>query len=288
MKLAFSTNAFARHALAEAVRSIASAGYDGVEILADTPHAYPPTFSNNQADELAALLTDCGLAVSNVNANCSFGYFADPPGEAFFEPSLISPREDHRRDRVAMISRALEIARRIGSSAVSITTGRLLPTVPPARADRLLRENLAAVLETAEQTGVRVGIECEPGLFIERAAELRALIDEMGSPLLGANLDVGHCFVVGEDIAAAVETLAGRIWNIHVEDIPRHGPAGLPKHYHLPPGEGAMDFAALREALRAVGYDGFVTVELYTCPDAPREAAERSAAYLRALFGPDR
>ena len=41
MKLAFSTNAYTRFSLVEALRGIKRAGFSGVEILADVPHAYP-------------------------------------------------------------------------------------------------------------------------------------------------------------------------------------------------------------------------------------------------------
>ena len=41
MKLAFSTNAFVRYPVTEAVERIAAAGYEGVELLADVPHLYP-------------------------------------------------------------------------------------------------------------------------------------------------------------------------------------------------------------------------------------------------------
>ena len=41
MKLAFSTNAFTRFSLRDAIVAIKEAGYAGVEILADVPHAYP-------------------------------------------------------------------------------------------------------------------------------------------------------------------------------------------------------------------------------------------------------
>ena len=41
MKLAFSTNAFTRFSLFDAINAIKEAGYAGVEILADVPHAYP-------------------------------------------------------------------------------------------------------------------------------------------------------------------------------------------------------------------------------------------------------
>ena len=41
MKLAFSTNAFVRFPLPDAIAAIREAGFAGVEILADAPHAYP-------------------------------------------------------------------------------------------------------------------------------------------------------------------------------------------------------------------------------------------------------
>ena len=126
---------------------------------------------------------------------------------------------------------------------------------------------------------MRVGIECEPGLLVEYSTELRELIDEVGSPMLGANLDLGHSVVIGEDIAESVKLLRGRIWNCHIEDLPGR------KHYHLIPGTGTMNWPALREALTGIGYDRFLTVELYTYPDRPREAAEQSMAYLRGVFG---
>ncbi len=44
INLAFSTNAFKKNTLAEAIDSIASIGYGGVELMADLHHANPTTF----------------------------------------------------------------------------------------------------------------------------------------------------------------------------------------------------------------------------------------------------
>jgi sugar phosphate isomerase/epimerase len=290
MKLAFSTNAFTRHSLTTALEAIAAAGYQGVEILADKPHWYPAHFDPAQAEAIRRQLEKLDLHVSNVNANCTFGYFSDAPPEPFFEPSLISPNPRHRADRIRMIQNTLRFAKAIGGDnppPVSITSGRALPTMPPDRAMVQLRESLAPILESAEKLKVHVGFECEPGLFIERATELRNLIDTIGSPMLGANLDIGHSYVLGEDIPATIHLLGGgvpgtanRIWNCHIEDIP----GTPPKHYHLIPGQGTLDWPGLREALRAVQYSGFLTVELYSYPDRPVEAATESLAFLAPIF----
>jgi len=279
MQLAFSTNAFSRYSLSEALETIAAAGYAGVEILADKPHWYPDVFDAAAAEKIRLRLGDLKFAVSNVNANCTAGYWQDAPPEPFFEPSLISPNPAHRADRIRMIQNTLKFAHAIGAENISITSGKPLPTMPPDAAMKQLRESLAVILEAAERLKIKIGIECEPGLFIEYAHELRELIDRLGSKMLGANLDIGHSIVIGEPIPETLKLLSGRIWNCHIEDIPHR------KHYHLIPGQGTIDWSALKESLLAIKYDRFLTVELYTYPDRPQEAAEQSLAYLQSIFG---
>ena len=69
MKLAFSTNAYTRFPLAEALRGIKAAGFEGVEILADVPHAYPGSMNAETTAEVRNVLEETGLAVSNINCN---------------------------------------------------------------------------------------------------------------------------------------------------------------------------------------------------------------------------
>jgi protein FrlC len=278
MKLAFSTNAYTRFPLLDALRGIRSAGFEGVEILADVPHAYPPNITSQLTTDVLRTLDQLGLRVSNVNCNCSFGYWKDAPAEPYFEPSLISPDPNHRADRVSMILRTLEFARDVGAANISITSGRMLGGMPPDKSARQFAESIRPILDRADELGVDVGIECEPGLFLEYVAELRDWIDRLGHPRLGANLDVGHCQVIGESVPEVVLALRGRIWNLHVEDIP-----GC-KHYHMIPGEGTMDWPGLGTALRKIGYDRFLTVELYTHTADPQTAAEKSFTFLSRCF----
>ena len=279
MKLAFSTNAFSRHDLDTALTAIAHAGYTGVEILADQPHWYPDHFDPAVAAQVRTKLDQLHLQISNINANCTFGFFHDAPPEPFFEPSLISPKPEFRQARLAMIGHTLDFAAAVGADNISITTGKALPTMPPPACQQMLEENLKRVLDHAHRVNVNVGIECEPGLFVEYATELHALIQRLGSPLLGANLDLGHSIVIGEDIPATLQLLRGRIWNCHIEDLLGR------KHYHLIPGLGTVDWPALLTALQAIAYDRFCTVELYTYPDAPVHAAQASIAHLRRVWG---
>ncbi|PSP72719.1 sugar phosphate isomerase/epimerase [Halobacteriales archaeon QH_9_66_26] len=273
VKLAFSTNAYTRHALPDAIESIADHGYAGVEILGDEPHAYFPAFDDADEERLVAALDKTGIAVSNINANTATGYYDDAPPSSFFDPSVVTADDADREWRIEYTKRAIDLAALIGAPAVCLATGRPLPGTPPERAHEHLRDSLDSILDYAEEYDVDVGIEYEPELLVECTEEVLALIDDIGRDSLGINLDVGHAAVYGEDPAEAIRRSAGHVTGVHLEDIVG-GIRG--KHYHRIPGEGDLDFRAIFDALDDVGYKGFATLELYTYPDRPDEAAREA------------
>jgi fructoselysine 3-epimerase len=215
--------------------------------------------------------------VANVNANTAMGYYGRDFWEPLFEPSIAHPDESLRNWRVAYSKKCIDLAAALGSPSVSLTSGRPVSGVLPRQSATLLRESLTELLEYAQHRSVRIGIEYEPGLLIERYEELETLIRDMNSDLLGANLDLGHSRVLGEDPEAVIRGLGERIFHIHIEDIQSR------KHYHLIPGKGDIDFRELFGVLERYGYCGFVTVELYTYPHRPEEAAREALEFLRSV-----
>lgn len=278
MMLAFSTNAFTRFNLTDSLNAIADAGFGAVEVLADAPHAFVQTLAESDVRQIRQTLESRQLRVSNVNANCTFAYWKDAPPEPYFEPSLISPDKKMRHDRIELVRKTLRFAREIGAQNISITSGRCGGAVTPALARNILIESLKPVLDEAERQQIDVGIELEPGIYLEFVHELRQWIGELNHPRFGANLDIGHAVVNGERIDESVYTLAGRIWSLHVEDLPGR------KHYHTIPGDGTFDWAQLKRSLVAIQYQRGVTVELYTMTHDPHTAARRSYEFLAPIF----
>ena len=274
MRLSFSTNAFVQHSVFDAVREIGEAGYSGVELLADVPHLFADTFSDDDLDNLRKLLESMNLTVANVNANTAAGFYGKEFWEPVFEPSLAHPDSRLRRWRLDYSRRCVDMAAYLGSPVVSVTSGRMVPGITPDESLKILKDSLGELLEHAERRDVRIGMEYEPGLLVEKAEELADLIREMHSDSFGANLDLGHSHVLGEDPEPVIELLGSKIFHIHLEDIRAR------KHYHLIPGEGDLDFGRIFRALESQGYSGFVTVELYTYPQRPRAAAEAALRYL--------
>jgi len=276
MHLAFSTNGFTRTSLEAACEAIAAAGYGQVEILADRPHLWPPEIDAVAVAGLRRHLADLDLAVAALNANTAVGYYRDPPAEPLFGPGLCHPDGELRRWRIDFTRQALEVAAELEAPVVTITAGRARPGCPPEQAWPLLVDAVGELAGMAERLGVRIALEYEPGLLIERATQAADLFDAVASTALGLNLDVGHAWVVGEEPAAVVRAMGtARLFHLHLEDIRDR------VHYHRVPGDGEIDFAALFAALTEIGYDGAAAVELYTCIDAPEQAARAARDFLR-------
>lgn len=277
MKLSFSTNAFTRYSVKEAVQKIANLGYHGVEILADRPHLFSSEASPEVVQSLKETLAHCGLPVANMNANTASGYYAGVFWEPLFEPSLANPDPQARCWRIQYTKASIDLAKALGAATISITSGRMIPGVLPAESLTILRDAMAEVIAHAQAAGVRIGIEYEPGLLIENCAELVSFLDKVDSPWLGANLDIGHSHVAQEDVATVVSTLGDKIFHVHLEDIQGR------KHFHLIPGQGDLDFDTILSSLARQSYAGFVTVELYSYPERPEEAARQAYQHLIQL-----
>ena len=266
MQLAFSTNAYLNYSFAEAVRRLAALGYRGVEVMADVPHAWPAYLLPEQKQGLRDALAANGLSISNVNAFMM--HAVDDPRQKYLHPSWIEPDPHYRRVRVEHTKRALTLAKELGAPSITTEPGGPLEGRSRAECLRLFVETLKPVVDHAANVGVPILIEPEPALLIETADQYLEFAGHFPTPVVGLNFDIGHFYCVGDEPAPTVHKLKDHIRHVHLEDI-----AATRLHHHLVPGEGAIDFRATLTALKAVGYGGWVTIELYTCHEAPDEAA---------------
>lgn len=253
----FRTAGYRDWSLQDAFRSIARAGFDGVEICLEHPGSRPETLSRSQAQDIADQVREAGLQVASVS------YHADS------EEDL--PREENQR-------RAVGLTRPLGAQVLILNARKSRPG-HEAEQWAAFRRLLERLLPLAEAEDVLLALEPEPGHFLHGTSEMLQLLEEVPHPRLGVNLDVGHAFLTDEDVPASIRTLDGRIFHTHVEGMP----AG--EHRHLVPGEGDIDLRAVRDALDKVGYTGFYTVDLFNIAEAPEEWARRSREALRQILG---
>jgi sugar phosphate isomerase/epimerase len=127
--------------------------------------------------------------------------------------------------------------------------------------------------QICEDAGVKFALEPHPHRYMSNAAGMLRLIDHVQSPALGMNLDPSHLFPMGEIPHAVVYQLGRRIFHCHFSDND-----GL-TNVHWRPGKGKIDWAALLQALKDVGFDGVISIELEDVPGVSRGRAAAHGAY---------
>ena len=277
MRLAFSTNAYLRHPFDQAASRIAAMGYDGLELMADVPHAWPAHLLNEQKQAIRDAMGRSRLAFSNVNA-FMMNAISDHR-QPYWHPSFIEPDHAYRQVRIDHTRRALDLCAELG--APHITTepgGPLAPGQSRSEAIDIFVEVLKPLAEHAHKRGVLLLIEPEPGLLLETTDQYLEVAERLASPSIGLNFDVGHAYCMSEDLPRAIAKLGPHSRHYHLEDI-----AATRVHHHMVPGTGAIDFGQVIAAIKATGYDGWLTVELYPFVEDPDLAAKQALELLRPL-----
>ncbi len=277
-QLAFSTNAFKKNTLDEAIDVIGEIGYAGVEIMADVPHAYPPRLPVDQLAALKSRIAAPGMSVSNINA---FTLFAC--GDTY-HPTWIEDDVQARERRISHTLAAIDLAAQVGAKTVSLQPGGPMIGTDLTRdlAGERFAEGLARVLPAARRQGIVLAIEPEPGLFIQTSGEYREFKDRFfrDDASIQMNCDIGHLFCVGDDPVEVIRTMSDHLAHVHLEDIGANR-----VHQHLTPGKGVIDFPSVFAALKQVKYPGWVTVELYPYEVAAAGVARRAFDHLQPMLG---
>jgi sugar phosphate isomerase/epimerase len=281
MRLAYSSNAYLNFPIEETIARIAGLGYEGIELLADVPHAWPAGLLEVRKQSIRDCLAENRLAISNLNAFMMNA--VSDPRQPYWHPSWIESDRHYRAIRREHTKRALQLARELGAESIQTEPGGPLEAGQSWRAAAdLFYDEIMPCVALAEQLGVFLLIEPEPGLLIERFEQYLEFAARIGSPWVGLNFDIGHAFCVGEDPVHWIARMAPHTQHYHLEDI-----AAGRQHAHLIPGRGAIDMAAVLREIAATGYEGWMTVELYPYIDDPDQAGREAKAFLTVAGGKD-
>jgi sugar phosphate isomerase/epimerase len=272
MKLAFSSNAYRNYSIEECIDLIHVANYDGIELMCDTPHAFPP-LSDEKIKCIKDSLKKNSMLISNLNG------FMMTAIEDFHHPSWIEESKNYREKRIEHTKNCLKLASQLGANSVSTEPGGPKTSQTTEKELELFEHGLLEVLPLAEELKIHLLIEPEPELLIENSYQFKNFINKFDSEYLGLNFDIGHFFCANEDPANLIHELEDYIYHVHLEDIDFHR-----THYHLIPGRGIINFKEVFDSLNYINYSGFVTVELYPYQNNPQEAAIESMTFLNSIL----
>jgi sugar phosphate isomerase/epimerase len=273
MKLAFSSNAYTNFSLVNSIVDTAKIGYKGIEIMCDRPHAFPLPLEAHKITEIKNELTNNNIQISNLNAFTLFGI-----GDTY-HPSWIEENSDYRKIRLAHTIECIKLASQLGAKNISIEPGG--PMENPNNREKYLKifiDGVKEVLPFAEKQKVKILVEPEPGLLLENSIDFLKFIKNFDSEYIGINFDIGHFVCVKEDPSQLVFELENYIHHFHLADIKNR------VHNHLIPGLGSINFKKIIESIKEIGFDGFITVELYPYKVNPYRAALKSFEYLNEIL----
>ncbi len=193
---------------------------------------------------------------------------------AFYLP-MASAFEDLRRASVCELRRCLEVFGAVGARWMNLHPDRHTPMHERRFYIERNLETLRDLLPDARRLGVGLMVENLPGEY-NTAAQLADLLDPL--PEVGLHLDIGHANLMtahntAEEILAAY---GPRLRHVHLHDN-RGGSEDL----HLPLGAGTVDVRRHIAALKRCGYDGTITLEVFT-PD--RHYLAHSRDVLRRMW----
>jgi protein FrlC len=273
MKIGFSSNAFSNMSISNAIECLSKIGYDGIEIVLDSPHAFLPLESIEIYNIKNSLKTN-NLLVTNLNSNTVNGY--DLSKNNPFEPSLSNNNEKLRNWRIDYTKKSIDFAGLVDAPSVSITSGILNDHNLNGELNNF-KKSLSILADYAEKHDIMLEIEYEPHLLIGNSDDVWRLISKDFNNI-GLNLDTCHAAVLGENISGIIKKFDKKIFHTHISDCKNN------IHYHLIPGLGDIDFNEMYNSLQQINYDGFLTAELYTYSKNPIEAASKAFIYLKNLM----
>jgi len=136
-------------------------------------------------------------------------------------------------------------------------------------------ETTRACLARAKVHGMKMSIEHHTHTMIPGVDAFLRLWDAVRDPALGYNLDTGWTAAHRDYPPEAIYKVRRQLMNLHVRDIDGR----MRSFPHI--GEGVMDFRAICDALKAVGFRGFLTLEQDKHPGDMRSTARRYLAMMK-------
>lgn len=193
---------------------------------------------------------------------------------AYYLP-LCSPFEAIRKACVEELKRCIAAFAEMGAHWMNLHPDR---TAPMHDRKFIIEKNLQSLRELfveARRFGIGLMIENLPGTF-NSVMQLSELMDPL--PELGMHLDIGHANLLNDRNSTAdlLTAYGSRLRHVHLHDN-KGGSADL----HLPLGAGTIEVAHYIQLLQATGYDGTITLEVFS-PD--RHLLEYSRDILRKTW----
>lgn len=266
-----------RVGIEEGIKKARQTGAEGIQMYAVSGPMAPENLSAAKRKELQNMIESNGLVVSAVCADMGGGFVN---------------REENIK-RIEKSKRIMDLAKDLNTNIITTHIG-VIPEDMNHPRWKILQEACEKLGEYGETVDASFAIETGP----ETSLVLRKFLSKLSTKGVKVNLDPANLVMVtGDDPVEAVYTLKDYIVHTHAKDgimLYRGNPEII---YHMtdsdnppeeayrevPLGEGSVDFPNYLRALKAIGYNGFLTVEREVGDD-PEKDISMSVKYLNSVI----
>ena len=262
----------------QAMEKAAKLGAAGFQMYATSGAYAPENLSGPKRRELLNLAKSHGLVFSALCGDLGQGF-----GHGDKNPQLIERSK-----------RILDLAKDLETDVVTTHIG-VIPGDPSHDRYKIMQEACFALSQYADSLNAHFAVETGP----ETAEVLKGFLDSLHSKGVAVNLDPANfVMVTGDDPVKAVYTLKDYIVHTHAKDGVRLFYKDPEVVYRVieeelktghsfkevPLGQGKVDFPAYLNALEAIGYNGFLTIEREV-GDNPEADIALAVDFLKSHMG---
>lgn len=254
--------------LSQIFRTAKDAGFEGVEVaLAETGEI---NLSSTQEDmeRVKELANQNGIRLYSVASGLYWTY------------SLTSEKEDVREKAKSIVRKQLQVAKWLECDTILVVPGTVgadfiegCEVVDYEEAYNRAFDSMNELKHEAERLQVSIGLENVWNKFLISPLEMRDFIDKIGSNYVGAYFDVGNVIYSGYP-EQWIRILGNRIRKVHFKDF-RRDVGNINGFVDLLAGD--VNYPEVLKALKAIGYDGWVTAEMGLYNNYPEQVVYNTA-----------
>lgn len=238
-------------------------GFDGVMLAAKKPHVSLIDYDDSARLKLKSRIKELGLELVCLAGYCDFTAGVDKAGIPNTEIQAV------------YIGELARLARDLGTNMVRVYTGYERPDVPYDKQYSLVVDGLKMAGKIASSYGITLAIQNHHDIALHHDA-MKWLLDEINLPNVKAAFDCWSPTLEGlssEEIINAVRTMKPYIVHTTTADykeLPRFRYDLNQTNYTkmesqmraVPIGQGFLDYKSFINALKEIGYQGYITYEM--------------------------
>jgi protein FrlC len=273
MKLSFTTFGYGSflpwvpaYTIEEAVKRIAWFGYDGIEIGASRPHAWPSDIDSEDRKKLKKMINSYDLEIAAI---CPVVY----------EFNLASCIKNERKDTIKYYIDCIQLAADLESKVVVFVPGWSVYPTSYEESWKWLKEGIHKISDRTRDLDVSMAIEPINSYWVNlvtRTDDALRLIKEVSLKNVKVMLDTQHLYLERENPTDAVEKCKELLVHIHIADTTSVSSE------RVVPGKGNFGFESFINALKKVEYKYYLSAELWG-PN-PDQIALENIKYLKTLI----